>query len=55
MTWSRFFDAFEPMHALVVEADGQRLGLAHYLFQRSTMRIEPSCYLQDLFTVAAAR
>lgn len=55
MTWSRFFDAYEPMHALVAEADGQLLGLAHYLLHRSTIRIEPSCYLQDLFTVPAAR
>ncbi|HEV2623392.1 MAG TPA: GNAT family N-acetyltransferase [Frateuria sp.] len=55
MTWSRFFDAYEPMHALVAEADGRLLGLAHYLFHRSTIRIEPSCYLQDLFTVPQAR
>ncbi|HET6807023.1 MAG TPA: GNAT family N-acetyltransferase [Frateuria sp.] len=55
MTWSRFFDAYEPMHALVAEADGQLLGLAHYLLHRSTIRIEPSCYMQDLFTVPAAR
>lgn len=55
MTWSRFFDAYEPMHALVAEADGRLLGLAHYLFHRSTIRIEPSCYLQDLFTVPPAR
>ncbi|NUO71832.1 MAG: GNAT family N-acetyltransferase [Frateuria sp.] len=55
MTWSRFFDAYEPVHALVAEADGRLLGLAHYLFHRSTIRIEPSCYLQDLFTVPQAR
>ncbi len=55
MTWSRFFDADEPVHALVAEADGQILGLAHYLFHRSTIQIGPSCYLQDLFTVEAAR
>jgi GNAT superfamily N-acetyltransferase len=55
MTWARFFDAYEPMHALVAEADGQLLGLAHYLLHRSTIRIEPNCYLQDLFTVPAAR
>jgi len=54
-TWSRFFDPHEPVHALVAEADGQLLGLAHYLFHRSTIRVEPSCYLQDLFTVPAAR
>jgi len=55
MTWSRFFDAYEPMYALVAEASGRLLGLAHYLFHRSTIQIEPSCYLQDLFTLEAAR
>jgi len=55
MTWERFFDAYEPVHALVAEKDGQLLGLTHYLLHRSTTAIEPSCYLQDLFTVEAAR
>jgi GNAT superfamily N-acetyltransferase len=55
MTWSRFFDAYEPVHALVAEKDGQLLGLAHYLFHRGTTSIEPVCYLQDLFTNEAAR
>ncbi|MGG6896465.1 GNAT family N-acetyltransferase [Rhizobium sp. BR 315] len=55
MTWQRFFDAYEPMHALVAERNGQLLGLSHYLFHRSTIAIEPSCYLQDLFTDEAAR
>lgn len=54
-TWTRFFDAYEPMWALVAEQDGQILGLVHYLFHRSTIALQPSCYLQDLFTVAAAR
>jgi GNAT superfamily N-acetyltransferase len=31
------------------------LGLVHYLFHRSTIQIEPTCYLQDLFTLEAAR
>ncbi|MGO4154097.1 GNAT family N-acetyltransferase [Cupriavidus sp. YAF13] len=55
MTWSRFFDAYEPMHALVAERSGELLGLVHYLFHRSTIQIGPSCYLQDLFTTEAAR
>jgi len=55
MTWERFFDAYEPVHALVAERDGRLLGLTHYLFHRSTTAIEPSCYLQDLFTTAQAR
>src|SRR5260370_511662 len=55
MTWSCFFDAYEPVHALVAEKDGQLLGLVHYLFHRSTTMIGPVCYLQDLFTNEAAR
>jgi GNAT superfamily N-acetyltransferase len=54
-TWKRFFDAYEPVHALVAEAGDQLLGLAHYIFHRSTIAIEPACYLQDLFTSPAAR
>lgn len=54
-TWSRFFDAYEPMHAIVAEEAGELLGLAHFLFHRSTIQLAPSCYMQDLFTVAAAR
>ena len=54
-TWQRFFDAYEPMHALVAELDGQLTGIAHYLYHRSTTQIAPTCYLQDLFTSAAAR
>jgi len=54
-TWSRFFDAYEPMHALVAERGGQLLGLTHYLFHRSTISIVPVCYLQDLFTAESAR
>ncbi len=54
-TWSRFFDVYEPMHALVAERDGSMIGLAHYLYHRSTITIAPTCYLQDLFTVEAAR
>ena len=54
-TWQRFFDHYEPVHAMVAEQDGQLLGLVHYLFHRSTISIEPTCYLNDLFTSEAAR
>ncbi|GAA0723787.1 GNAT family N-acetyltransferase [Dokdonella soli] len=54
-TWSRFFDGYEPMHALVAESGGNLLGLAHFLFHRSTIQLGPTCYLHDLFTVEAAR
>jgi GNAT superfamily N-acetyltransferase len=53
--WNRFFDAAEPMHAIVAEEDDMLLGLAHYLYHRSTISIGPSCYLLDLFPRAAAR
>ena len=55
LTWSRFFDASEPVHALVAEKDGRLLGLVHYLFHRSTTLFGPTCYLQDLFTTEAER
>lgn len=55
MTWSRFFDGYEPVHAAVAERDGQLLGLVHYLYHRNTTMIGPICYLQDLFTDARAR
>lgn len=55
VTWGRFFDAAEPVHALVAEEDGRLLGLTHYLYHRSMIAIGPSCYLSDLFTSEAAR
>jgi GNAT superfamily N-acetyltransferase len=54
-TWLRFFDADEPVHAIVAERAGELLGLAHFLYHRSTIQLGPSCYMQDLFTVEAAR
>lgn len=54
-TWQRFFDPDEPVFALVAEADGQLVGLTHYLFHRSTTQIEATCYLRDLFTLESYR
>ena len=53
-TWQRFFDAQEPVFALVAASNGRLVGLTHFLFHRSTTRIELTCYLQDLFTDPAA-
>jgi GNAT superfamily N-acetyltransferase len=55
MTWTRFFDYYEPVNALVAERCGQLLGLAHYVFHRHTAMLGPICYLQDLFTNEQAR
>jgi GNAT superfamily N-acetyltransferase len=54
-TWERFFDAAEPVYALVAEREGNVVGLAHYLFHRSTTRLRDVCYLQDLFTASELR
>jgi GNAT superfamily N-acetyltransferase len=54
-TWSRFFDAYEPVHAFVAERDGRLLGIVHYIYHRTTAFIGPTCYLQDLVTAEAAR
>ncbi len=54
-TWARFFDPAEPVHALVAEAEGRVVGLTHYLYHRSTTRLNDVCYLQDLFTAPGLR
>ena len=43
------------MHALVAERDDELIGVAHYLFQRSTWLINSQCYLQDLYVSEAVR
>lgn len=55
MTWERFLDGDEPVHALVAEYAGQLVGLVHYIFHRNTTMAGDVCYLQDLFTDPAAR
>ena len=54
-TWERFFDPQEPVHALIADLEGRAVGLAHYLYHRSTTRLHDVCYLQDLFTAPELR
>jgi GNAT superfamily N-acetyltransferase len=54
-TWQRFFDENEPVHALVAHRGDELLGIVHFLYHRAMIRIEPVCYLADLFTAPAAR
>src|SRR4029077_4758686 len=54
-TWQSFFDAREPVYALVAELDGSLIGLTHYLFHRSTTLLAPIFYLQDLYTAPERR
>ena len=55
VTWERFFSREEPVHAHVAMHDGCLVGIAHFLFHRSTTRLTDVCYLQDLFTAEEAR
>jgi GNAT superfamily N-acetyltransferase len=55
VTWERFFGVREPVRAVVAEQSGHLLGLAHYVFHRSTSRVSDVCYLQDLFTAENVR
>lgn len=56
-TWQRLNDPAEPVFGLVAQdaGSGQLLGLTHYLYHRNTTRLQPVCYLSDLFTREAAR
>ena len=57
VTWSRLLDPAEPMFALVAEdaETNNLIGLVHCVIHRGTWSIENLCYLEDLFTAAAAR
>ncbi|MDE1180217.1 GNAT family N-acetyltransferase [Paraburkholderia sp.] len=55
LTWSRFFDGYEPMHAMVAERDGKLVGIVHFLYHRHTTLAGPICYLQDLYTLESER
>jgi GNAT superfamily N-acetyltransferase len=54
-TWSRFFDEYEPIHALVAERGAAIVGFVHFLYHRSTTHLGPVCYLEDLFTLESVR
>lgn len=54
-TWQRFFDEREAVHCLVAEREGKLIGLAHYLFHRSTWLVGNTCYLNDLFVDPSGR
>ena len=55
LTWSRFHDPDEPLFALGGYIDDRLLGIAHYLFHRSTWAHNRYCYLEDLFVAEEAR
>ena len=49
VTWQRFLDPAEPMHAALAWQDGVAIGLVHWIFHRSCWTVSDYCYLQDLY------
>ncbi|PYC29300.1 GNAT family N-acetyltransferase [Pseudomonas alcaligenes] len=55
VTWQRFLDPAEPMHAALAWRDGEAIGLVHWIFHRSCWTVGDYCYLQDLFVAEGVR
>lgn len=55
VTWQRFLDPSEPMHAALAWQDGVAVGLVHWIFHRSCWTVSDYCYLQDLYVVETVR
>lgn len=54
--WCRILDPVVPVKGLVAtDAEGRLLGLCHYVLHPHTWSAQLLCYLEDLFTVEAAR
>ncbi|MDF3934619.1 GNAT family N-acetyltransferase [Pseudomonas citronellolis] len=49
LTWQRFLDPAEPMHAALAWRDGEAVGMVHYIFHRSCWTQGDYVYLQDLY------
>ncbi|MBS67630.1 MAG: GNAT family N-acetyltransferase [Pseudomonas sp.] len=55
LTWQRFLDPAEPMHAALAWHDGHAIGLVHWIFHRSCWTHGDYCYLQDLYVAEGTR
>jgi ribosomal protein S18 acetylase RimI-like enzyme len=55
LTWTRLHDPEEQIYALGGFVDNRLMGIAHYLFHRSTWALHRYCYLEDLFVAETAR
>jgi len=55
VTWQRFLDPAEPMHAALAWQDGVAVGLVHFIYHRSCWTTGDYCYLQDLFVAENIR
>ncbi|MBA1261931.1 GNAT family N-acetyltransferase [Stutzerimonas stutzeri] len=55
MTWQRFLDPTEPMHAALAWQRRRAVGLVHFIYHRSCWTVGDYCYLQDLFVADGLR
>lgn len=55
VTWQRFLDPAEPMHAAMAWRAGVAVGLVHWIFHRSSWTPGDYCYLQDLYVAEGQR
>lgn len=55
LTWQRFLDPAEPMHAALAWQGERAVGLVHWIFHRSCWTVGDYCYLQDLFVAEGMR
>jgi len=54
-TFNRLLAGDAAIHGLLAERGDQAVGLVHYIFHPTCWKLEPVCYLQDLFTLPQAR
>jgi GNAT superfamily N-acetyltransferase len=56
LTWDRFHNPDEPMHAFgAFDDEGNLVGIVHAIFHRSTWLPQWTCYLQDLYVESSER
>ena len=55
LTWNRLIDDAFDMHSLVVELDGNLVGIAHFSFTHSSWSENRDLYLEDLFVSPTVR
>lgn len=55
ITWQRFLEPAEPMHAALAWLEGRAVGLVHFIYHRSCWTVGDYCYLQDLFVADGLR
>ena len=55
LTWQRFLDPAEPMHAALAWRNGEAVGLVHFIYHRSCWTVGDYCYLQDLYVAEGLR